>query len=315
MAPASRVHVILVVLVCSRLSSVMGTNATESVVDVAANLNASIFVDFVEKLPESLSHYLKNGKGPFTLFVPTNAAFAKLPANIRNQLQTNKTYMMDVMSFHIGEGLELKTDFINERLIPTLYSANTQKRVRLNVYQKPAEKVYTASGAPVSRFDELASNGVVHLLDQVMYHLPSQSADDVIVIAPEYLQLDYLIEMSGLNATTIAGGGPFTFFAPTNEAIYSLPPGAMYEFEVNHMALIAVLQHHIVKGTYYAAGLYNGQILQSYLGQDLKVILNGTVVLESVDSPNTVTQVTSADVSVTDGVMHGVNRMMLVRYN
>ncbi len=111
------------------------------------------------------------------------------------------------------------------------------------------------------------------------------------------------VKAAGL-AETLSGTGPFTVFAPTNEAFDKLPKGTVESLLKPEMKkdLTSVLTYHVVAGTFKAADLKDGQKLKTVEGKDLmvsvkdgKVMINGaTVTIPDVVSSNGVTHVIDA---------------------
>ena len=102
-----------------------------------------------------------NGKGPFTVFAPTNAAFAKLPAGTVESLvkPENKAKLTAILTYHVVAGRVLAKDVF------TLKSATTVQggKVKIN-----AKKGVMVNNAKVTATDILGSNGVIHVIDTVL---------------------------------------------------------------------------------------------------------------------------------------------------
>ena len=102
-----------------------------------------------------------NGKGPFTVFAPTNAAFAKLPAGTVESLikPENKAKLTAILTYHVVAGRVLAKDVV------TLKSATTVQgsKVKINV-----RKGVMVNNAKVTKTDIQGSNGVIHVIDTVL---------------------------------------------------------------------------------------------------------------------------------------------------
>merc|ERR1711865_189408 len=102
-----------------------------------------------------------SGPGPFTVFAPTNEAFAALPAGVLGNLlkPENKDQLVDLLTYHVASGDVHAKDLQDMEMIPTVEGKNVTARVSGgNVFINSA-KVVTA--------DVDASNGVVHIIDGV----------------------------------------------------------------------------------------------------------------------------------------------------
>ena len=102
------------------------------------------------------------GDGPFTVFAPTNAAFAKLPAGtLENLLQPeNKDELIAVLTFHVVSGKVMSGDLAGKKL-----SAATVQGSRLDIDATDGVKV---NNATVTTADIETDNGVIHVIDTVI---------------------------------------------------------------------------------------------------------------------------------------------------
>ncbi|UCF68098.1 MAG: fasciclin domain-containing protein [Acidobacteriota bacterium] len=99
------------------------------------------------------------GDGPFTIFAPTNEAFAQLPAGTLDQLLADKDALTRVLTYHVVPGRVLAKDVINVTEAPTVLGKT------LPVDSSSGVKV---GGANVIKTDLIASNGVIHVIDAVL---------------------------------------------------------------------------------------------------------------------------------------------------
>jgi len=100
------------------------------------------------------------GEGPFTVFAPTDAAFAKVPTDTLNALLADKAALANVLTYHVVAGKVMAADVVK------LTSAETVQGQAVSVEVKDG-KVYV-DGAQVVTTDIKASNGVVHVIDAVI---------------------------------------------------------------------------------------------------------------------------------------------------
>ncbi len=108
-------------------------------------------------------------------------------------------------------------------------------------------------------------------------------------------------------ATTLSGAGPFTVFAPTNEAFNKLPAGTVDNLLKPEMKgdLSKVLTYHVVAGSMKAADLKDGQKLKTVQGNELTVsIKDGKVMIDGAN-------VTTADVVSSNGVTHVIDAVLM----
>ena len=102
------------------------------------------------------------GKGPFTVFAPTDAAFAKLPAGTVEGLLANPQALAKILTFHVVPGKVMAADIVKaKRATPTTANGAT-----LDVVVRDGRVL--VNGANVVTADVVASNGVIHVIDTVL---------------------------------------------------------------------------------------------------------------------------------------------------
>ena len=114
------------------------------------------------------------------------------------------------------------------------------------------------------------------------------------------------VKAAGL-VETLSGKGPYTVFAPTNEAFAALPAGTVENLlkPENKDQLIAILTYHVVSGEAYAKDLSNGQKVKTVEGNDVKVKINSKGVMIN-DA-----KVAATDVKASNGVVHVIDHVLL----
>jgi uncharacterized surface protein with fasciclin (FAS1) repeats len=120
---------------------------------------------------------------------------------------------------------------------------------------------------------------------------------------PQLSTLTKLIADAGLT-DTLKGSGPFTVFAPSDEAFKAVPAKTMAELAANKELLRSVLTYHVVAGKVMAADVKTGNV-KSVQGANLAVAKAGTFV--TVEDA----VVTQADVGATNGVVHIIDKVMM----
>lgn len=150
----------------------------QSIVEIAAgNEDFSTLVDLVTAagLVDALS-----GEGPFTVFAPTNDAFAQLPSSVVNYIVSNPDVLTAILTYHVVPGKVMSTDLVDGMTAATLQGGELDIDLDLGV---------RVDGVNVIAADIEASNGVIHVIDQVLlpeFELPAVdplSVSDNIIIA------------------------------------------------------------------------------------------------------------------------------------
>ncbi len=286
---------------------------TPQTISALAEKNADLTSLFAALKRAGLEETLK-GAGPFTVFAPTNAAFTKFLADNKfaNLEAVPVDLLKNVLLNHVVSG-----DFTSTT-VPAGYVSSlsevtlggTKLPLSLLIQKTSGVKV---SNATVTTPNVDASNGTVHVIDAVI-GLPT-----VVTHAlnnPAFTTLVAALTRSDLGVNyvqTLSGAGPFTVFAPTNDAFADL----LKELNFTGLAAIpanvlnAVLQYHVVSGANArAGGLTNGQKIKTFQGADLTIEKSGTTVT-ILDARGRKAPVAIADVQGTNGVVHAIGKVIL----
>ncbi len=159
-----------------------------------------------------------SGAGPFTVFAPTDDAFKALPEGTIEALLADPTgTLANILLYHVASGKVMSGDLSDGQMIPTLLGKDV--KVTIN------EEGVFINDAKVTVADLVADNGVVHVIDAVLLP-PSTTVVDIIVNSPAHDTLEAAVIAAGL-ADDLSGAGPFTVFAPTDDAFKALPEGTI----------------------------------------------------------------------------------------
>jgi uncharacterized surface protein with fasciclin (FAS1) repeats len=279
---------------------------TQNSVEVAqGNPNLSILVEAVTAadLRGTLS-----GPGPFTIFAPTNDAFASLLTELgvtKDQLLADKPLLTAVLGYHVVSGEVMKKDIPLGKAIEPL-GGGFFKIDAVN-----ADDVITDGRNRTSKIvtaDIASTNGVIHLIDKVL--LP---ADENIVqtaaALPDFSILVEAVQAAGL-ADTLSGAGPFTVFAPTNEAFAAL----LTELGVTKDALLAdkpllteVLTYHVLGARVLKADVVPGVQPATVEGETFSIDSS----LRITDKRGRMANITATDVLSSNGVIHVIDKVIL----
>jgi transforming growth factor-beta-induced protein len=230
------------------------------------------------------------GEGPFTVFAPTNEAFANLGVNIDELTQDQ---LVEILSYHVVSGNIASGDLSAEQTVEALAGGN------LFVTAADGE-VRVNDNATVVDADIEASNGVIHAIDQVV--LPDSYKDVVGIIAKRYnLQSLEDAVVSEELASALQAEGPFTVFAPTNEAFANA--------ELGDQNLADVLQYHVISGEVLSGDLDPVQTVETLQGEELTIeAAEGSVTI--TDNSGQTYEVTEADLQGTNGVVHIIDGVL-----
>jgi transforming growth factor-beta-induced protein len=246
------------------------------------------------------------GKGPFTVFAPTDAAFKELPKAELAYLLHTKGKLQEVLEYHVHSGSVSSSDLKDGEQVPMLKGGN----VSITIDKKDNKTTVKVNDATVTTPNVKASNGVVHVIDKVL--IPSDfSAPNIpaLATAANLSTLVTALKAASL-ADTLSGAGPFTVFAPTNDAFAALPEGVLKALlePANVKDLTTVLTYHVANGELFAADLKDGQHIKTLEGQNVNITISGSEV--SVKG-ETKAKVTKADVCAVNGVVHVIDTVLL----
>jgi transforming growth factor-beta-induced protein len=239
--------------------------------------------------------------GPFTVFAPTDAAFAKVPKATLDALAAEPAKLKAVLLYHVVPGRVTAADVVK------LTSAKTAEGRSLAI--KVVNGSVFVDGAQVMTADVEATNGVIHVIDSVL--IPQQvtastpkSIVQTAVAAGSFKTLASLLKKAGL-VGTLQGKGPFTVFAPTDAAFAKVPKATLAALAKDKAKLRSVLLYHVVKGNVAAAKVVKLRSAKTLNGKPVAIRVDGRTV--SVGGA----RVTTADVKASNGVIHVVNRVLI----
>jgi uncharacterized surface protein with fasciclin (FAS1) repeats len=131
----------------------------------------------------------------------------------------------------------------------------------------------------------------------------SKDIVDTAVEAGNFTTLVAAVEAAGL-VETLKGEGPFTVFAPTDEAFAALPEGTVEGLLEDIDALTAILTYHVVPGKVMSGDLSDGMMAETVEGSSITIGTEGGV---TVDGANVV----AADIEASNGVIHVIDAVIL----
>jgi transforming growth factor-beta-induced protein len=247
------------------------------------------------------------GEGPFTVFAPTDDAFAALPAGTVDELlkPENKQKLTDILLYHVVSGSVMAADVTALASAATVLGKDVAVKVDMgNVYINEAKVIIT---------DIATSNGVIHVIDAVLLP-PSEDAMmekntivDIAVADGRFTTLVAAVTAADL-VETLSGEGPFTVFAPTDDAFAALPAGTLDSLLLpeNKQQLTDILLYHVVSGKVMAADVVTLTSAPTVLGKDVTItVKDGSVFL------NGTVQVIITDIEASNGVIHVIDAVLL----
>ena len=272
----------------------------DNIVEIASeNNNLSSLVTALTKFPDLVQ--VLSSSGTNTVFAPTNEAFSALLTAIGQTSIDNvpESVLKRVLQYHVVTSGALKAEDLEAGDVATALSADDKVTIDLSDGVK-------INGATVTAADVEASNGIVHVINQVLVPALELSILNT-VVEPAYFNKDFTtltsaVVKADLLSTLIDKEAMYTVFAPTNDAFTA---AGVDVDAASKEALIPILQYHVIGSvvkkdnlsTGTSAGTLNGDIYISL--NDDGAFINGT------------TEITATDIEADNGVVHVISRTLM----
>lgn len=263
-----------------------------------------------------------DGSGEFTVFAPTNAAFtsflATTPFATINDVPV--AVLKNILLNHVI-GAEVKSSAISTGYASTLCPINaTANAPTISMYIELSGGTVILNGGPlnsgatVTTADVDASNGVIHIVGNVIaiptvvnHVVANPNFDTLQSIVTSPAQSAVLAALQGLTAAA-----PATIFAPDNAAFATATGTGGWANGATSAQVTKVLQYHVTAaGNVRSSQLTNNQVIPMITSpvQNTTVIL-GTGTVDIKDTANSLSRVFQADVQASNGVIHGVSKVL-----
>jgi uncharacterized surface protein with fasciclin (FAS1) repeats len=316
-----RLHILVILLLTG--ISVIGCSSSDSDSDDA--LTAASSKDIVDTAVEAgdfntlvtaiqaagLEDALR-GPGPFTVFAPTDAAFSAIPTATLNALlnDPNKAALIDILKYHVFDGAVRASDAeaLAGQSVPMLNGD------LLAIDTAGLDLVLNEGGstpALVVIADIIATNGVIHVIDAVL--APADGKSDIVDKLNnlgDFTTLIAAVQAADL-VDTLSGPGPFTLFAPTDEAFGKIPANVLNDLLNDVPTLQNILTYHVIGSEVFSidALAASGSTVSMVNTGDVSVdVMDSELVLNS--NGNSPAVVTTTDFISTNGVIHVIDTVL-----
>ncbi|GIK72756.1 MAG: hypothetical protein BroJett021_17440 [Chloroflexota bacterium] len=277
-----------------------------TIVDIA--VGAGNFTTLVAAVSAAGLVETLQGEGPFTVFAPTDEAFAALPEGaIEALLADPEGALTQILLYHVVAGKVMSTDLSDGMMVDTVQGSP----ITISI----ADGVVKVNDAQVIVADIEASNGVIHVIDAVI--LPPSDEEEaagaespgsiaeVAAAAGGFSTLLTAVSEAGL-VEALSGEGPFTVFAPTDEAFAALPEGTIESLLADPQgALTDILLYHVVSGKVMSSDLSDGMTAATLQGAPITI-----TIADGVVKVNDAT-VIAPDIEASNGVIHVIDAVIL----
>ena len=262
------------------------------------------------------------GEGPFTVFAPTEAAFAQLLIVLEVTAAELLAHprLKEVLLYHVVPGLVLE-----DALVGLINDADGAFK-STTALQRGEELEFTIVGDGVVINDDgniidtdiLASNGVIHIIDSVLipdaFSIEFDTVVDIALSSDDSSILVQALQTAGL-VSALQGEGPFTVFAPTNDAFLALLDALDLTAEelLGQSQLAKVLLYHVLAGKFLSTDITDG--LTAPTLNDGLLLTFGLAVQNGVAGLgvfiNEDTEVIDADIEALNGVVHVIDSVLI----
>ncbi|XP_053422510.1 transforming growth factor-beta-induced protein ig-h3 [Nycticebus coucang] len=261
---------------------------------VVGSTTTQLYTDRTEKLRPEME-----GPGSFTIFAPSNEAWASLPAEVLDSLVSNVNIeLLNALRYHMV-GRRVLTDELKHGMALTSMYQNSD----IQIHHYP-NGIVTVNCARLLKADHHATNGVVHLIDKVI-STTTNNIQQIIEIEDAFETLRAAVAASGLN-TLLEGDGQFTLLAPTNEAFEKIPAETLNRILGDPEALRDLLNNHILKSAMCAEAIVAGLSVETLEGTTLEVGCSGDML-----TINGKAIISNKDVLATNGVIHFIDELLI----
>jgi len=237
--------------------------------------------------------------GSFTVFAPTDEAFAKLGKGTLAELfrPENKAKLTEILKYHVVSGRKLANALSSEPRLKTLQGKT------LTIASN--DHGIAVNDATVIMADVICRNGVIHVIDRVL--TPGQdNVLDVARSAGRFEKLLAAVKAAGLS-DALAGDGPFTVFAPTDEAFEKLGSRKLKSLlqPENKKALAEILKYHVVPANITAK--------QAVTAGEAKTLQGSTVEAKIRDGRLEIggAKVIATDIPAGNGIIHVIDSVLI----
>ncbi len=259
---------------------------------------------------------LLSKKGTYTVFAPTNDAFDALAAELLGAGKTakdllvpaNKDLVRAVLQYHVLGAVVKKADIPLGKPIDPLLEGKDFFKI-----DAVGSKVIITDGrnrtSEITATDILAKNGVVHLINKVILPADKNIVQTAVALAPEFSILVEAVVAAGLTET-LSGPGPFTVFAPTNDAFASLLAElkiSKADLLANKDLLVKVLTYHVVPALVLKADVPVGTAIKTVQGDTFTV----DAMFKITDQASRKSAIIKTDVLNKNGVIHVIDKVIL----
>uniref|UniRef100_A0A673JC80 Periostin-like n=1 Tax=Sinocyclocheilus rhinocerous TaxID=307959 RepID=A0A673JC80_9TELE len=239
------------------------------------------------------------GAGSYTFFAPSNDAWDLLDPEVRNALVSNVNIeLYNALHYHMVNKRLLTKDLKNGMTATSMYN---DLNLLINHY---SNGVVTVNCARIIHGNQVATNGVVHVIDRVIKAV-GNSIQDVIEVDDDLSTLSTVATASGL-IEKLGQPGHFTLFAPTNDAFDKLDREVLDRLMEDKNSLQALLNYHLLNSIQCSEAIMAGTSYETLEGSNIEIGCDGDSL-----TVNGIKMVLKKDIVTTNGVIHLIDQVLM----
>ncbi|KAM8903910.1 periostin, osteoblast specific factor b isoform 1-T1 [Spinachia spinachia] len=239
------------------------------------------------------------GSGSFTIFAPSNDAWELLDEEVRSALVSNVNIeLYNTLHYHMANKRLFTKDLRNGMTVTSMYN---DLGLLINHY---SNGVVTVNCARIIHGNQVATNGVVHVIDRVISSV-GNTIQEVVDIDDDLTTLSGLAQTAGI-FEKLGQPGHFTLFAPTNEAFESLGSEVLERLQGDKEVLKALLNYHLLDSVQCSEAIMTGTSYETLEGNNIEIGCDG----ESL-TVNGIKMVLKKDIVTTNGVIHLIDKVLM----
>ncbi|KAG9348446.1 hypothetical protein JZ751_002181 [Albula glossodonta] len=239
------------------------------------------------------------GEGSFTMFAPSNDAWDLLDSEVRGALVSNVNIeLYNALHYHMVNKRLLTKDLKNGMTFTSMYN---DLGLYINHY---SNGIVTVNCARIIHGNQVATNGVVHVIDRVITAV-GNTIQDVIEVDDDLSSLNTVAAASGL-LEKLGQPGHYTLFAPTNEAFDKLDSDLLERLMGDKGVLQALLNFHLLNSVQCSEAILAGTSYETMEGNNIEIGCDG----ESL-TVNGIKMVLKKDIVTTNGVIHLIDQVLM----
>uniref|UniRef100_A0A8C2CZE9 Periostin, osteoblast specific factor a n=1 Tax=Cyprinus carpio TaxID=7962 RepID=A0A8C2CZE9_CYPCA len=239
-----------------------------------------------------------DGAGSYTMFAPSDDAWKELDPASNAALVSRNTKLYDALCYHVVNKRLLTKDLKNDMI---LQSINDNHDLYINHY---SNGVVTVNCARIIHANQVATNGVVHVIDRVI-SFAVQTIMDEIETNHDLATLKTVALRSGLHGQ-LGESKHYTLFAPTNEAFEKLDRDVLERLMSDTTVLEALLKYHLLNSVQCSEAIMAGSVYETLEGSNIEIGCDG----ESL-TVNGIKMVLKKDIVTSNGVIHLIDQVLM----